>query len=32
LKVLDIGYCGHLTEFPDLLRIVTNLEIYRVWA
>jgi hypothetical protein len=31
-KVLDIGYRGRLTEFPDLLRTVTNLEIYRVWA
>lgn len=31
-KILDIGYRGRLTEFPDLLRTVTNLEIYRVWG
>jgi len=31
-KVLDLGYRGRLTEFPDLLRTVTNLEIYRVWG
>lgn len=31
-KILDLGYRGRLTEFPDVLRTVTNLEIYRVWA
>jgi DDE superfamily endonuclease/Helix-turn-helix of DDE superfamily endonuclease len=31
-KILDIGYRGRLTEFPDLLRTVTNLEIYRAWS
>ena len=31
-KILDLGYRGRLTEFPDLLRTVTNLEIYRVWG
>lgn len=31
-KVLDLGYRGRLTEFPDLLHTVTNLEIYRVWG
>jgi hypothetical protein len=30
-KILDLGYRGRLTEFPDLLRTVTNLEIYQVW-
>jgi hypothetical protein len=31
-KILDIGYRGRLSEFPEVLRTVTNLEIYRVWA
>jgi hypothetical protein len=31
-KILDIGYRGRLTEFPDLLGAVTHLEIYRVWG
>jgi hypothetical protein len=31
-KILDMGYRGRLSEFPDLLRTVTNLEIYRVWG
>ena len=32
-KELDIlGARNCLTEFPDLLRTVTNLEIYRAWA
>jgi hypothetical protein len=31
-KILDIGYRGRLSEFPDVLRTVTNLEIYRVWG
>lgn len=31
-KILDLGYRGRLTEFPDLLRTITNLEIYRVWG
>src|SRR5262245_45678390 len=30
-KILKTGYRGRLTEFPDLLRTVTRLEIYRVW-
>jgi hypothetical protein len=31
-KILDIGYRGRESEFPDLLRTVTNLEIYRIWG
>lgn len=31
-KILDIGYRGRLSEFPDVLRTVTNLEIYRIWG
>lgn len=31
-KILDIGYRGRPTEFPNLLHTVTNLEIYRVWG
>jgi hypothetical protein len=31
-KVLKTGYRGRLSEFPDLLRTVTRLEIYRVWG
>jgi hypothetical protein len=31
-KVLDTGWRGRLTDFPDVLRTVTGLEIYRVWA
>jgi DDE superfamily endonuclease len=30
-KILDLGYRGRLTGFPDVLRTVTNLEIYRTW-
>jgi hypothetical protein len=29
-KILDTGWRGRLTEFPDVLRTVTALEIYRV--
>ncbi|MEV4709308.1 hypothetical protein [Actinoplanes sp. NPDC049316] len=28
-KILDLGYRGRISDFPDLLRTVTNLEIYR---
>jgi hypothetical protein len=31
-RILDLGYRGRLTEVPDMLRTVTNLEIYRVRA
>jgi hypothetical protein len=31
-KILDLGYRGRLSEFPDILRTVTNLEIYRIWG
>jgi hypothetical protein len=31
-KILDLGYRGRLSEFPDVLRTVTNLEIYRIWG
>jgi DDE superfamily endonuclease len=31
-KILDTGWRGRLTEFPELLRTVTGLEIYRVWG
>jgi len=31
-KILDTGYRGRLSEFPDVLRTVTALEIYRVWG
>jgi hypothetical protein len=30
-KVLDTGWRGRLTDFPDVLRTVTALEIYRTW-
>jgi hypothetical protein len=30
-KVLDTGWRGRLTDFPDVLRTVTGLEIYRTW-
>jgi hypothetical protein len=29
-RILDTGWRGRLAEFPDLLRTVTALEIYRV--
>ncbi len=29
-RILDTGWRGRLSEFPDLLRTVTALEIYRV--
>ena len=29
-KILDTGWRGRLSEFPDLLRAVTTLEIYGV--
>ncbi|HET9141530.1 transposase family protein [Actinophytocola sp.] len=31
-KILDTGWRGRLTEFPEVLRTVTGLEIYRVWS
>jgi DDE superfamily endonuclease len=31
-KILDTGWRGRLTEFPELLRTVTGLETYRVWG
>jgi DDE superfamily endonuclease len=31
-KILDTGWRGRLAEFPELLRTVTGLEIYRVWG
>jgi DDE superfamily endonuclease/Helix-turn-helix of DDE superfamily endonuclease len=31
-KVLDTGWRGRLTDFPELLRTVTGLEIYRTWG
>jgi hypothetical protein len=31
-KMLDLGYRGRISEFPDVLRTVTNLEIYRTRA
>lgn len=31
-KVLDTGWRGRLTDFPEVLRTVTGLEIYRVWG
>jgi hypothetical protein len=31
-KILDIGWRGRLSEFPELLRTVTVLEIYRTWG
>jgi hypothetical protein len=31
-KILDLGYRGPVSEFPDVLRTVTNLEIYRIWG
>lgn len=31
-KVLDTGWRGRLTDFPDVLRTVTGLEIYRTWG
>jgi DDE superfamily endonuclease/Helix-turn-helix of DDE superfamily endonuclease len=30
-KVLDTGWRGPLTDFPEVLRTVTGLEIYRTW-
>ncbi|MET8310714.1 transposase family protein [Micromonospora sp. NPDC005173] len=31
-KVLDTGWRGRLTDFPEVLHTVTGLEIYRTWA
>jgi hypothetical protein len=31
-KVLDSGWRGRLTDFPEVLRTVTGLEIYRTWG
>jgi hypothetical protein len=31
-KVLNTGWRGRLTDFPDVLRTVTGLEIYRAWG
>jgi hypothetical protein len=31
-QVLDTGWRGRLTDFPELLRTVTGLEIYRTWG
>jgi hypothetical protein len=31
-KVLDTGWRGRLTDFPEVLRTVTDLEIYRTWG
>jgi len=31
-KVLDTGWHGRLTDFPEVLRTVTGLEIYRTWG
>jgi hypothetical protein len=31
-KVLDTGWRGRLTDFPEVLRTVTGLEIYRTWG
>jgi hypothetical protein len=30
--ILDAGWRGRLGEFPELLRTVTGLEIYRMWT
>lgn len=31
-KILKTGYHRIMTDFPDLLRTVTGLEVFRVWA
>jgi hypothetical protein len=31
-KILKTGYHRIMTDFPDLLRTVTALEIFRVWG
>ncbi|WP_347404876.1 transposase family protein [Micromonospora sp. WMMD1102] len=31
-KILDTGWRGRLTDFPEVLRTVTGLEIYRTWG
>ncbi|MFI6333312.1 transposase family protein [Micromonospora chersina] len=31
-KVLDTGWRGRLTDFPEVLRTVTGPEIYRTWG
>ncbi len=31
-KILDTGWRGRLADFPEVLRTVTGLEIYRVWG
>lgn len=31
-KILDTGWRGRLIEFPEVLRTVTGLEIYRTWG
>jgi DDE superfamily endonuclease len=31
-KILDTGWRGRLADFPEVLRTVTGLEIYRTWG
>jgi hypothetical protein len=31
-KILDTGWRGRLTDFPEVLQTVTGLEIYRTWG
>lgn len=31
-KILDTGWRGRLTDFPEVLHTVTGLEIYRTWG
>jgi hypothetical protein len=31
-KLLDTGWRGRLTDFPEVLRTVTGLETYRTWG
>jgi hypothetical protein len=31
-KILDSGWRGRLSDFPEVLRTVTGLEIYRTWG
>ncbi|BCJ56349.1 hypothetical protein Asp14428_78240 [Actinoplanes sp. NBRC 14428] len=31
-KILDTGWRGRLTDFPEVLHTVTGLEIYRIWG
>jgi hypothetical protein len=32
VRVLDTGWRGRLTDFPEILCTVTGLEIYRTWG